>query len=71
MEKEVYDKVELLRQANEAFKVMEIEHKKQMRKKQEETDLEKSTLQCQIHKLETVSWNAFCSEIIMFMKLLI
>ena len=61
LRKEVCDKQELLCQAAKALDLMEEQHRGEMKKFQEERDLEKGMLESQIHELEAVSWNAICS----------
>ena len=61
LRKEVCDKHELLCQAAKALDLMEEQHRREMKKFQEERDSEKGMLESRIRELEAVSWNAVCS----------
>jgi len=51
----VFDKQELLCQAAKALDLMEEQHRGEMKKVQEERDMEKGMLELRIHELEAVS----------------
>jgi hypothetical protein len=55
LRKEVFDKQELLCQAAKALDLMEEQHRGEMKKVQEERDMEKGMLELRIHELEAVS----------------
>lgn len=55
LRKEVCDKQELLCQAAKALDLMEEQHQGELKKIQEERDLEKGMLESRIHELEAVS----------------
>jgi hypothetical protein len=61
LRKDVCDKQELLCQAARALDLMEEQHREELKKIQEERDLEKGMLESRIHELEAVSLNAICS----------
>jgi hypothetical protein len=55
LRKEVCDKQELICQAAKALDLMEEQHKGELKKIQEERDLEKGMLESRIRELEAVS----------------
>lgn len=55
LRKEVSDKQGLLCQASKAMDLLEEQHQKELKKTQQERDLEKGMLESRIQELETVS----------------
>ena len=51
---------EVLSQTSKASEFMEKQHRAEMKKVQEERDLEEGMLKLRIRELEAVSWNAVC-----------
>lgn len=60
LRKEVCDKQELLCQAAKALDLMEEQHRGELKKIQEERDVEKGMLESRIHELEAVSSSVVC-----------